>query len=78
MIHHAVLVEELDDIVYQYLNDPARPGHLTGKISPQDLVSHVADYLVNRGVDIGFSDGSKCTGRGESKRYTLPTRKPLI
>lgn len=73
-----VLVETMEDLVYSYLNDPARPGSAVGKVNAQDLVGHIAHHLGERGVDIGFTDGSRLTltgttpGPPEPQRHRLP------
>ena len=48
-----ILVETLEDLVHNYLDDPIRPGTATGKVNAQDLVSHIAQHLAERGVDLG-------------------------
>ncbi len=63
-----ILVETLEDLVYNYLEDPARPGSAVGKVNTQDLVGHVAQHLAERGVDVGFTDGSRLTLPGTTPR----------
>ncbi|MCI2420066.1 hypothetical protein MOQ72_21730 [Saccharopolyspora sp. K220] len=68
-----LLVETLEDLVYNYLEDPARPGSAVGKVNAQDLVSHVVQHLAERGVDVGFQDGSRLTLSGSApRRHRLP------
>ncbi|CAM3378761.1 hypothetical protein KIPE111705_05590 [Kibdelosporangium persicum] len=49
-----ILVETLEELVYHYLEDPARPGSAVGKVNAQDVVSHVVQHLAERGVDVDF------------------------
>lgn len=75
-----ILVETLEDLVHNYLEDPIRPGSATGKVNAQDLVSHIAQNLVERGVDLGFRDGSRLTLSGSTPQPPEPVRHrlPLI
>lgn len=72
-----ILVETLEDLVYNYLEDPARPGSAVGKVNAQDLVSHVVQHLAERGVDVGFRDGSRLTISGSTSRRPEPERHRL-
>lgn len=73
-----ILVETLEDLVHNYLEDPTRPGSAVSKVNAQNLVDHVAQYLAERGVDLGFADGTRHTladstlWPSESKRHRLP------
>ena len=72
-----ILVETLEDLVYNYLEDPARPGSAVGKVNAQDLVSHVVQHLAERGVDVRFQDGSRLTTSGSTPRRPEPERHRL-
>ena len=72
-----ILVETLEDLVYHYLEDPARPGSAVGKVNAQDLVSHVVQHLAERGVDVGFQDGSRLTVSGSTPQRPEPERHHL-
>lgn len=63
-----ILVETLEDLVYNYLEDPARPGSAVGKVNAQHLASRVVQHLAERGVDVGFQDGSRLTLSGNTPR----------
>lgn len=72
-----ILVDTLENLVYNYLEDPARPGSAVGKVSAQDLVGHIAQHLAERGVDVGFTDGSRLTPPGTTPRRPEPERHRL-
>jgi hypothetical protein len=72
-----ILVETLEDLVHHYLEDPHRPGSAVGKVNAQDLVGHVMQHLADRGVDIGFTDGSRLTLPGSTARQPQPPRHRL-
>jgi hypothetical protein len=73
-----ILVETLEDLLHNYLHDPARPGPAVGKVNAQDLVGHLVNHLAECGVDVGFTDGSQLTlpgttpGPPEPQRHRLP------
>lgn len=75
-----ILVETLEDLVDNYLADPARPGSAVGRVNAQDLVSHVVQHLAERGVDVGFQDGSRLTLQGNPPRQSETEwhRLPLV
>lgn len=75
-----ILVETLEDLIYNYLEDPARPGSAVGKVNAQDLASHVVRHLAERGVEMGFEDGLRLTLPGSTPRRPDPERHrlPLI
>ena len=72
-----ILVETLEDLVYTYLENPARPGSAVGKVNAQDLVGHVVQHLAERGVAIGFQDGYRLTLRDSKSRASEPKRHRL-
>lgn len=72
-----ILVETLEDLVHAYLEDPERPGSATSKANAQDLVGHVAQHLVECGVDVGFTDGSRLMLPGSTPRPPEPARHRL-
>jgi hypothetical protein len=72
-----ILVETLEDLVHNYLEDPARPGSAVGKVNAQDLVGHVAQHLAERGVDLGFADGSRLTLADATLPQPAPKRHRL-
>ncbi|EWM19655.1 hypothetical protein [Kutzneria sp. 744] len=72
-----ILVETLEDLVYNYLENTARPGSAVGKVNAQDLVGHVVQHLAERGVDVGFTDGSRPTLTGSTPRRPEPRRHRL-
>ena len=72
-----LLVETLEDLVHNYLENPARPGSAVGKVNAQDLVSHVVQHLADRGVDVGFQDGSRLTVSGSTPQRPEPERHRL-
>lgn len=73
-----ILVETLEDLVHTYLDDPARLGAAVGKVNAQDLAGNVAQHLTERGIDVGFADGSRLALAGtthpppEPRRHRLP------
>lgn len=67
-----ILVESLESLIHNYLEDPTRPGSATSKVNAQDLVSHIAQHLAERGVDVGFQDGSRLTLPGSTSRRRSP------
>ncbi|MCO1575558.1 hypothetical protein M8C13_07275 [Crossiella sp. SN42] len=75
-----ILVETLEGLVYNYIKDPARPGSAVGKINTQHLVSNIVQHLAERGVDVGFQDGSRLTVSNSTSRRPEPERHrlPLI
>jgi hypothetical protein len=72
-----ILVETLEDLVHHYLDDPARPGAAVGTINTQDLVGHLAQRLAERGIDIGYKDGTRLTLPGETPQSSEPERHRL-
>jgi hypothetical protein len=72
-----ILVETLENLVYNYLEDPTRPGSAVGKVNAQDLVSRVVQHLAERGVDVGFQDGSRLTLSGTAPQRPEPERHRL-
>ncbi|SEP50611.1 hypothetical protein [Amycolatopsis saalfeldensis] len=72
-----ILVETLENLVYNYLEDDARPGSAVGKVNAQDLVGHIVQHLAERGVDIGFTDGSRLTLLGTTPGPPEPQRNRL-
>jgi hypothetical protein len=75
-----ILVENLEELIFQYLEDPARSGTIEPKINVQDFASHIADHLAQRGVELGWSDGSRFSPRAAKDRPPEPARHrlPLI
>jgi hypothetical protein len=73
-----ILVENLEELIFQYLENPARSGTIDPKINMQEFASHIAKHLAQRGVELGWSDGSRFSVRGtmdrppESTRHRLP------
>ena len=72
-----ILVETLEDLVHTYLDDHARPSAAAGTINSQDLVGHIAQHLAERGIDIGYQDGSRLTLPGGTPQPTEPERHRL-
>lgn len=73
-----ILVETLEDLVYNYLDDHVLPSAAAGKINSQDLVGHIAQHLAERGIDIGYHDGSRLTLPGSTRQPTERHRLPLV
>lgn len=73
-----ILIETLEDLIQSYLKDPARPGSALGKVNAHDLAAHIAQHLAQRGVEIGFGDGSRFTfprntpSQPDPERHRLP------
>jgi hypothetical protein len=72
-----ILVEKLEDLVYNYLEDLARPSAVIGKVNAQDLVGHIAQHLAERGIDVGYKDGSRLTLPGTTPQPSEPERHRL-
>jgi hypothetical protein len=72
-----ILVETLEDFVHHYLDDPDRPDASAGTINARDLVGHLAQHLAERGVDIGYTDGSRLPLPGDTAQPSEPERHRL-
>jgi hypothetical protein len=72
-----ILVEKLEELVYIYLQDRARPDAAVGTINSQDLVGHIAQHLAERGIDVGYKDGSRLALPGTTPEPSDPERHRL-
>ncbi|WHT20204.1 hypothetical protein N8J89_03780 [Crossiella sp. CA-258035] len=64
-----ILIETLEEAVHRYVTTPEHAGAVTCDADPLTLARFIAEYLADRGVDIGYADG---------ERLALPGRPPVF